>query len=101
PQYTLAMRRMGGPGGGSISIVVTGGVEAARRMLERCPLLSLAECLGGVESLIDHPDIMRHASVRPEKHARLGISDSLVRLSVGVEDVHDLIAELDYALGPD
>lgn len=101
PQHELAMRQMGGQGGGIISIVVKGGLEAARRMLERCQLFSLAESLGGVESLINHPAIMTHASVPPEKRARLGISDSLVRLSVGVEDVNDLIAELDYALGPD
>ncbi len=101
PQHTLAMQQMGGQGGGIISIVVKGGLEAARRMLERCQLFSLAESLGGVESLINHPAIMTHASVPEEKRARLGISDSLVRLSVGVEDVNDLIAELDYALGPD
>ncbi len=101
PQYQLAMQQMNGQGGGIISIVVKGGLEAARRMLERCELFALAESLGGVESLINHPAIMTHASVPPEKRARLGITDSLVRLSVGVEDVNDLIAELDYALGPD
>ena len=100
PQHALAMKQMGGQGGGIISIVVKGGLEAARRMLERCELFSLAESLGGVESLINHPAIMTHASVPPEKRARLGISDSLVRLSVGVEDVDDLLAELDYALDP-
>jgi len=99
PQHALAMQQMGGLGGGIISIVVRGGLEASRRMLERCELFSLAESLGGVESLINHPAIMTHASVPEEKRARLGISDSLVRLSVGVEDVNDLIAELDYALG--
>jgi cystathionine gamma-lyase len=61
-------------------------------------LFALAESLGGVESLINHPAIMTHASVPEEKRARLGISDTLIRLSVGVEDVNDLIAELDYAL---
>lgn len=98
PQKELAMRQMNGSGGGIISVVVKGGLEAARRMLERCDLFSLAESLGGVESLINHPAIMTHASVPPEKRERLGISDSLVRLSVGVEDLNDLIAELDYAL---
>jgi len=98
PQRQLAMQQMNGQGGGIISIVVKGGLEAARKMLERCELFALAESLGGVESLINHPAIMTHASVPPEKRARLGISDSLVRLSVGVEDVNDLIAELDYAL---
>lgn len=98
PQRLLALQQMSGQGGGIISIVVKGGLEAARRMLERCELFSLAESLGGVESLINHPAIMTHASVPPEKRARLGISDSLVRLSVGVEDVNDLMAELAYAL---
>jgi cystathionine gamma-lyase len=70
-------------------------------MLEGCELFALAESLGGVESLINHPAIMTHASVPVEKRARLGISDSLVRLSVGVEDVNDLIAELDRVLGND
>jgi cystathionine gamma-lyase len=92
---------MNGQGGGIISIEVKGGLAAARRMLERCELFALAESLGGVESLINHPAIMTHASVPQEKRARLGISDSLVRLSVGVEDVNDLIAELDFALSTD
>jgi cystathionine gamma-lyase len=98
PQHSLAMRQMNGQGGGIISIDVRGGRDAARRMLERCALFSLAESLGGVESLINHPAIMTHASVPEERRARLGISDTLVRLSVGVEDVNDLIADLDYAL---
>ena len=67
-------------------------------MLERCRVFSLAESLGGVESLINHPAIMTHASVPAEIRARLGISDTLVRLSVGVEDVDDLIEDLDQAL---
>ena len=67
-------------------------------MLERCELFALAESLGGVESLIEHPAIMTHASIPPEKRAELGISDGLIRLSVGVEDVADLLAELNYAL---
>ncbi len=98
PQYDLAMRQMNGQGGGIISIDLKGGFDAARRMLEGCQLFSLAESLGGVESLINHPAIMTHASVPAEKRARLGISDSLVRLSVGVEDVGDLLAELDQVL---
>jgi len=92
------MRQMNGKGGGIISIDIDGGLEAARRMLERCELFALAESLGGVESLINHPAIMTHASVPEEKRARLGISESLIRLSVGVEDHDDLINELDYAL---
>ena len=69
------------------------------RFLERCHLFSLAESLGGVESLIEHPAIMTHASVPPAVRSELGITDTLVRLSVGIEDADDLIAELDAALG--
>ena len=98
PGHELAMRQMGGQGGGIISIDVKGGLAEARRMLERCRVFSLAESLGGVESLINHPAIMTHASVPPEIRARLGISDTLVRLSVGVEDVADLQDDLDQAL---
>jgi cystathionine gamma-lyase len=98
PQYALAMRQMAGMGGGIISIDLKGGLPAAKKMLEGCHLFSLAESLGGVESLINHPAIMTHASVPPEKRAAIGITDSLVRLSVGVEDVDDLIAELESVL---
>jgi len=98
PQHELAMRQMGGQGGGIISIDLKGGLDAATEMLEGCQLFSLAESLGGVESLINHPAIMTHASMPVEKRAALGISDSLVRLSVGVEDVNDLITELDTVL---
>ena len=78
--------------GGIISVEVKGGLRKARRMLERCYLFALAESLGGVESLIEHPAIMTHASVPPANRKRLGISDGLIRLSVGVEDVRDLVA---------
>ena len=98
PQYELAMRQMNGRGGGIISIDIKGGLDKARLMLERCELFALAESLGGVESLINHPAIMTHASVPVEQRERIGISDTLIRLSVGVEDVDDLIADLDYAL---
>jgi cystathionine gamma-lyase len=98
PQHELAMRQMNGQGGGIISIDIRGGLEKSRQMLERCKLFSLAESLGGVESLINHPAIMTHASVPADIRARLGISDTLVRLSVGVEDVGDLMADLDQAL---
>ena len=98
PQYDLAMAQMSGMGGGIISIDLKGGYDAARKMLEDCQLFSLAESLGGVESLINHPAIMTHASVPAEKRAEIGITDSLIRLSVGVEDVNDLIAELDQVL---
>ncbi len=97
PQYALAKRQMDGPGG-IITIVVKGGLRKARSVLERCHLFALAESLGGVESLIEHPAIMTHASVPPANRKRLGISDGLIRLSVGVEDVVDLRAELDAAL---
>jgi len=97
PQYALAKRQMDGPGG-IISIEVKGGLRKARRVLERCKLFALAESLGGVESLIEHPAIMTHASIPAANRKRLGISDALIRLSVGVEDVGDLRAELDAAL---
>jgi len=97
PQYALAKRQMDGPGG-IISVVVKGGLRKARKTLERCELFALAESLGGVESLIEHPAIMTHASVPPQNRKRLGISDGLIRLSVGVEDLADLRAELDAAL---
>jgi cystathionine gamma-lyase len=77
---------------------VKGGGDAARKFMERCKLFALAESLGGVESLVNHPAIMTHASVPPERRAALGITDNLVRLSVGVEDLEDLRAELDAAL---
>ncbi len=98
PQHQLAMRQMSGQGGGIISIDIRGGLEKSRQVLERCKLFALAESLGGVESLINHPAIMTHASVPEDIRARLGISDTLVRLSVGVEDVDDLIGDLDQAL---
>jgi len=97
PQHALAKRQMHGFGG-MISIYVKGGADAARRFMERCKLFALAESLGGVESLANHPAIMTHASVPPERRAALGIADNLVRLSVGVEDVADLRAELEEAL---
>ncbi len=97
PPHALAMRQMKA-GGGMISVVLHGGLDAARAMLERVRLFSLAESLGGVESLIEHPAIMTHASI--PKHAReaLGIADGLVRLSVGIEDPHDLINDLERSL---
>ena len=97
PQHELAKRQMRGFGG-MISLYVRGGLAETRRMMERCELFALAESLGGVESLINHPAIMTHASIPAEQRARLGIHDNLVRLSVGVEDVEDLRAELDQAL---
>ena len=97
-QHALAKKQMDGFGG-MISIVVKGGLKSARKMMERCQIFGLAESLGGVESLVNHPAIMTHASVPVEKRKALGISDALVRLSVGVEDVADLRADLEQALG--
>jgi cystathionine gamma-lyase len=98
PQHALARRQMDGFGG-IISVRIKGGLRAARRMLSRCDLFALAESLGGVESLIELPAIMTHASIPQAQRRRLGIDDNLVRLSVGVEDVEDLRSELAYALG--
>lgn len=97
PQHDLAKRQMRAFGG-MVSAVVDGGVERAKRLLERCQIFSLAESLGGVESLIEHPGLMTHASIPAAQRAAIGIDDGLVRLSVGIEDVQDLIADLDYAL---
>ena len=98
PQKALADRQMNGRYGGMVTAVLKGGLERSRRFLERCRLFALAESLGGVESLIEHPAIMTHASLPAGVRADLGINDGLVRLSVGVEDVDDLIAELAEAL---
>ncbi|RDJ00443.1 cystathionine gamma-synthase [Dyella solisilvae] len=97
PQHALARRQMQGYGG-IMSVEVKGGLKRARRVLERCELFALAESLGGVESLIEHPAIMTHASLPAAKRKALGISDGLIRLSVGVEDCDDLVAELETAL---
>jgi cystathionine gamma-lyase len=97
PQHELAMRQMSGFGG-IVTFFIDGDLETARRFLERCELFSLAESLGGVESLVDHPAIMTHASVPAPNRQALGIDDRLIRLSVGIEDVNDLIADLDQAL---
>jgi cystathionine gamma-lyase len=99
PQHSLAKAQMAGGFGGIVTAVVRGGIETARRTLERCHLFALAESLGGVESLIEHPGIMTHSSLPAATRESLGISDGLIRLSVGVEDVQDLIAELRQALG--
>ncbi|WP_298579476.1 cystathionine gamma-synthase [uncultured Luteimonas sp.] len=97
PQHALAKRQMDGFGG-MLSFRVKGGFEAAKRFCERTQLFTLAESLGGVESLVNHPAVMTHASVPVETRARLGIGDDLVRLSVGVEALPDLRADLDEAL---
>ncbi|MBT8136505.1 MAG: cystathionine gamma-synthase [Gammaproteobacteria bacterium] len=98
PQYELARRQMHSFTG-MVSLVMRGGLAQASRFMERLQIFTLAESLGGVESLVNHPAIMTHASVPPEKRQELGISDSLVRLSVGIEDIDDLIADIDQALG--
>jgi cystathionine gamma-lyase len=97
PQHALAKKQMTGFGG-MITAFIKGDLEASRRMLSACRLFALAESLGGVESLIEHPAIMTHASVPAEKRQELGISDTLIRLSVGIEDLEDLRADLDQAL---
>ncbi len=97
PQHELAKRQMDGFGG-IVTFFIKGDLENARRFLERCEVFALAESLGGVESLVDHPAIMTHASVPAEERAALGISDQLIRLSVGIEALDDLLADLDRAL---
>ncbi len=99
PQHALAKRQMTSGYGGIVTVLLRGTLDDARRVLERCQLFSLAESLGGVESLIEHPGLMTHASLPAAMRAALGIGDGLIRLSVGVEDVNDLIAELRRALG--
>jgi cystathionine gamma-lyase len=97
PQHELAKRQMHGFGG-MVSVVLDRDLKGTMRMLERTELFTLAESLGGVESLIEHPAIMTHASIPPHVREELGIADSMIRLSVGVENVDDLIADLEQAL---
>jgi len=99
PQHEIAKKQMIGGYGGMITATLKGGLPAARSFLERVQLFSLAESLGGVESLIEHPAIMTHASIEKPVREALGISDGLVRFSVGIEDVDDLIADIAEALG--
>jgi cystathionine gamma-lyase len=97
-QHDLAKRQMAAGQGGMISVVVKGGIGAAKAMLERTQLFALAESLGGVESLIEHPAIMTHATIPAEDRRARGIADGLVRLSAGIEDINDLRADLEDAL---
>ena len=97
PHHALAKRQMDGFGG-IISIRIKGGFEAAKRFCERTELFTLAESLGGVESLVNHPAVMTHASIPLERREQLGISDNLVRLSVGVEDLGDLLSDVKKSL---
>jgi cystathionine beta-lyase/cystathionine gamma-synthase len=98
PQHAIARKQMRAFGG-MISVDLKGSLDDTKRFLERCQLFALAESLGGVESLIEHPALMTHGSVPPEVRAELGITETLVRLSVGIEDADDLIADLAAALG--
>lgn len=98
PQHSIAVQQMHAFGG-MISVELDRDLAGTRRFLERTRLFTLAESLGGVESLIEHPALMTHGSIPPEKRAAIGISDSLVRLSAGIEDGDDLIADLEQALG--
>lgn len=98
PQHVLAQRQMAA-GGGMVSVVLAGGLDAASRFMSATRLFSCAESLGGVESLVNHPAIMTHASIPREVRERIGVVDGLVRLSVGIEDCDDLIEDLDRALG--
>jgi cystathionine gamma-lyase len=98
PQHELAKAQMS-EFGGIVTFFIKGELADARRFLENCEVFALAESLGGVESLVDHPGIMTHASVPEKERAALGISDQLIRLSVGIEALDDLIADLDQALG--
>jgi cystathionine gamma-lyase len=96
PQHDLAVRQQRGFGG-MISMDLRGDLEAARRFLKACKVFACAESLGGVESLIEHPAIMTHASVPPDKRRALGIADGFIRLSVGLEDIDDLREDLELA----
>ena len=101
PQHDLARRQMVGGFGGMLSFEVQGGVNAAREVARRTRLFTLAESLGGVESLIELPALMTHASLPAARRAEIGIDDGLIRLSVGIEEVEDLIADLAQALEPE
>ncbi|VAW44878.1 Cystathionine gamma-lyase, partial [hydrothermal vent metagenome] len=96
--HELAKKQMRGFGG-IVTILIKGGEDASRKMLEKCHIFALAESLGGIESLVNHPAIMTHASIPYAERQKIGIFDNLVRLSVGIEDYEDLKADLDFALG--
>ncbi len=96
PQYKLAEKQMRS-GGGIISAILKGGMEAARTALSRCEVFALAESLGGIESLIEQPAVMTHASIPADVRRKIGIDDGLIRLSVGIENKDDLIADLEFA----
>jgi cystathionine gamma-lyase len=98
PGHETAMAQMGGRGGGMVTANLKGNLSDSKAFLERCELFQLAESLGGVESLIEHPAIMTHASVPAERRQRLGIADGLIRISVGIENIEDLCRDLSLAL---
>jgi cystathionine gamma-lyase len=98
PQHSIARKQMSGFGG-MITFFIKGGLDQARNFLESVKIFTLAESLGGVESLIEHPAIMTHASIPAETRKTLGIHDNLIRISVGIEDLEDLKADLEQALG--
>ena len=98
PQHELASRQMNGRYGGMVTVIIDGDLARTRQVLERVQVFTLAESLGGVESLVNHPAIMTHASVPKEVREAGGVTENLIRLSVGVEDLDDLIADLDQAL---
>jgi len=98
PQHELAKSQMTGGFGGMVSVVIDGDLERTKRVLERVQVFTLAESLGGVESLVNHPAIMTHASIPKDVREASGVTDNLIRLSVGVENIEDLIADLDQAL---
>jgi cystathionine beta-lyase/cystathionine gamma-synthase len=96
PQHEIARKQQRGPG--AMLSFDLGSLDAARRFLNQVKIFSLAESLGGVESLASHPALMTHASMPAEVRQRVGITDGLVRLSVGIEDIEDIVADLDQAL---
>ena len=98
PQHELAQRQMSGFGG-MISFEVKGGIEAGKRVASATRLFALAESLGGVESLIGHPATMTHSAIEPAQRRAIGLNDGLIRISVGIEDVEDLVEDLQQALG--
>ena len=97
PQHEIAKKQMNGFGG-IISIEVNGGIDASRKFLKKTKIFTLAESLGGVESLIEHPALMTHASLPAETRKKIGITDGLIRLSVGIETLSDLIEDIEQAL---
>src|SRR5213078_960963 len=99
PNHTIAKKQMRDFGGMLSFTLKNDSVEAAKKMMESVELFSLAESLGGVESLINHPASMTHASIPKEERMKNGLSDSLIRLSVGIEDADDLIEDLKQAIG--